>query len=188
MRPAMRRPRRARRSRWTTLAPTIAITHRSRRRHHQQDRRSTISGTISGTARPRPASTVDVVRSRRQQRHHARSATATVVSGAWPGRRSVRRMSGQRQPQHQGPGYRCGRQHRRQRAGDLHAGDGRADDRDHEPRSPGTTSSTRPRRRRASPSAARLRPAAAVRQSMARPRRSRLSTAPTPSRTPIRRR
>ena len=54
--------------------------------------------------------------------------------------------------------------------------------------SPGTTSSTRPRRRPASPSAVPLWPAPAVWRSTVRPRRSRFSTAPTPSRTPIPRR
>ena len=53
--------------------------------------------------------------------------------------------------------------------------------------SPATTSSTKPRQRRASPSAARLRPAAAVRRSTGRPRPSRSSTVPTPSRIPTRR-
>ncbi len=54
--------------------------------------------------------------------------------------------------------------------------------------SPATTSSTRARLRPASPSAGRLWPALAERRSTAGPRRSRSSTAPMQSRTPIRRR
>ena len=61
---------------------------------------------------------------------HARSAPPPLGGGAWS--TSVFAV-GQRQPQHHRPGYRCRRQHRHQRAGDLHAGDDGAVDRDHDP-------------------------------------------------------
>ena len=70
----------------------------------------------------------DVVRYR-QRRHHADRDRDRRRRGLV----DQRDAGGQRHPQHRGPGHRCGRQHRVQRARCLYAGDRGTDDRDHGP-------------------------------------------------------
>ncbi len=176
-------------------SPTIAITSSDcRRQRHQQDRGG--SGRHHQWFRhswhrrcggQRPDSNDHDCRQHqhRQGYLHSDSDGRGMVSqrdgGAGTG-------VGRRQLQHQGEHVRCGRQCGDNGDASYHGRRDLADRLRSRARLPATTSSTRPRRRRASPSVARPRPAAVVRRSTARPRRSRSSTAPTRSRTPIRRR
>ena len=182
----------ARPSRWTRPRPTIAITTPVAGDNIINKTEAAAGVTISGTATAaRRCGSQRPDRDDHDRRQHQRRQGHLYDDG--DGRRLVGERDGgagagpgRRQLQHQGQRLRCRRQCGDHRDPGDHGRRDRARRSRSRPRSPATTSSTRPRRPPASPSAARPRPAA--QRSTARPRRSRSSTAPTRSRTPIRRR
>ena len=193
MRPATRRPRRARRSRWTRPRRRSRSRPGCRRQHHQQERGG--GGRHHqwhGRGRHRRSGGQRPDRDDHDRRRHQRRQGYLYGDGDRRGMVGQRdggagARPGRRQLQHQGERIGCGRQCGGHGKPGDRGGRDRPDDRDHGSGRRGQHHQQerggggRHHQRHGDGGAA-------VQQSTARPRRSRSSTAPTPSRTPIRRR